>query len=310
MIIGVDAMGGDYAPLEAIKGVLLARQVMPDADLVLFGNQTVIQDVLVGLDQNPSDFNIVHAPENIEMGEHAVRAVTQKKESGINIGMGHLAHGKIDAFISAGNTGAVYVSSLYHVKAIEGIQRPAITSIVPKPTGNNGVLLDVGANSDCKPEVLEQFGLLGSLFSKLVFKIESPKVGLLNIGEEEEKGNILTQAAFQILKESQRFNFVGNVEARDLFSDKSDVVVCDGFTGNVIVKVCEGLYYNLAKRGVQDEYLDKFNFKHYGGSPILGINKPVIIGHGISKAETFVKMIQMGYDVHYSQLIEKIKTSF
>jgi glycerol-3-phosphate acyltransferase PlsX len=193
------------------------------------------------------------------------------------------------------------------IKAIPGIDRPCLTAAIPRLNNNPGLLLDVGANADCKPEHLEQFALLGSVFYKSVYKVDAPKVGLLNIGEEEEKGSIFTRATHSILKNTPNINFAGNVEGRDIFSDDYDVVVCDGFTGNVIIKVCEGMYYRLAKRGVQDEFLDKFNFKHYGGSSILGVNAPVIVGHGITKADTFVKMIELAAEELESGMIQKIK---
>ena len=170
-------------------------------------------------------------------------------------------------------------------------------------------MLDVGANADVKPETLKQFAELGSLYAQHVLKIENPKVALLSIGEEKEKGNLLTLATYNLLEDLRNIHFVGNVEGRDLFNDKADVVVCDGFTGNVVLKTCEGFFYNLLKRGLKDDYLDRFNFTNYGGSPILGINKPVIIGHGISKANTIVNMIRLARDVVSSGLVDKIKSS-
>jgi glycerol-3-phosphate acyltransferase PlsX len=201
------------------------------------------------------------------------------------------------------------VSSLYSVRAIEGIQRPSISTVLPKIDGSTGVMLDVGANADVKPETLKQFAVLGSLYAQHVLKIENPKVALLSIGEEKEKGNLLTLATYNLLEDLRNIHFVGNVEGRDLFNDKADVVVCDGFTGNVVLKTCEGFFYNLLKRGLKDDYLDRFNFTNYGGSPILGINKPVIIGHGISKANTIVNMIRLARDVVSSGLVDKIKSS-
>lgn len=310
MRIGLDAMGGDYAPLEAVKGAVAARQEMPDIIPVLFGNRELILQCLSDLGYPENTLEIVHASEVIEMGEHATKAIAHKKNSSINIGFKHLAEQHITAFIGAGNTGAMLVGSMFSVKAIDGVQRPTIVSLLPKVSGGFGVLLDVGANADCKPEVLNQFAILGSLYAQYVYGIQDPKVALLSIGEEKEKGNLLIQAAYPILEMNDRIHFIGNVEGRDLFNDKADVIVCDGYTGNIILKLCEGFYYNLVKQGVQNDYLDRFNFKQYGGSAILGVNEPVIIGHGISKSETFISMFKLAKDVVNSKLIDKIKQSF
>ncbi|MDI1233588.1 MAG: phosphate acyltransferase PlsX [bacterium] len=310
MRIGIDAMGGDFAPLEAVKGCVDVKKAMPEIVPVLFGNKAKINEVLRDLNIPENSFEIIHAEEVIEMSEHATKAIAHKKNSSINIAYRHLLEKQIEAFIGAGNTGAMLVGSMFSVKAIEGVQRPTIASILPKVKGGFGVLIDVGANADCKPEVLNQFAILGSLYAQNVYGIQNPKVGLLSIGEEKEKGNLLTQATYPLLEMNDRINFVGNIEGRDIFGDKADVVVCDGFTGNIVLKVCEGFYYNLVKLGVQNDYLETFNFKHYGGSAILGVNEPVIIGHGISKAETFVSMFKLAKDVVDSKLIEKIKQSF
>lgn len=310
MKIGLDAMGGDFAPLEVIKGAIAASydQDLANVEIILFGQEEEIQKTLSELGTT-AKFTIVHAPEVIGMAEHATKAVSSKRNSSINIGLKMLHEGEIDAFVGAGNTGAMMVSSLYTVRAIEGINRPCISTILPKVNGDTGLLLDVGANADVKPETLKQFAILGSLYAQHVLKIVQPKVGLLSIGEEKEKGNLLTLAAYPLIEETRNIHFIGNVEGRDLFIDKADVVVCDGFTGNVILKTCEGFFYNLLKRGIDDEYLNRFNFVNYGGSPILGINKPVIIGHGISKSNTIVNMFKQARDMVSSGLIDKIRAS-
>lgn len=308
MRIGIDAMGGDYAPLEAVKGVLESSQVsdLNDVELVLIGREEEIRSCFREVGAEYGNVQIVHADEVISMSEHPTKAVSQKKKSSINIGMHLLAEGKLDAFASAGNTGAMLVSSLYFIKAIDGINRPSLSTVLPKTDGSTGVLLDIGLNSDVKPETLYQFALLGSLYAQHVYHIDLPRVGLLSIGEEKGKGNLLTQAAYPLFESSRKINFIGNIEGRHLFTDKADVVVCDGFTGNVILKTCEGFFYNLLQRGIEDDYLNRFNFEHYGGSAILGINKPVIVGHGISKARTFVSMVRLSKEVVLSRLSEKI----
>lgn len=310
MRIGIDAMGGDYAPLEAVKGSIEAKKQMQDIVPVLFGQKDKLLECFKELGLPENTLEIIHAEEVIEMGEHATKAIAHKKNSSINVAYRYLAEKQIEAFIGAGNTGAMLVGSIFSVKAIEGVLRPTIASVLPKVSGGFGVLLDVGANADCKPEVLNQFAILGALYAQHVYGINNPKVALLSIGEEKEKGNLLIQAAYPLLEMNDRINFVGNVEGRDLFNDKADVIICDGYTGNIILKLCEGFYYNLAKLGVQNEYLDRFNFKQYGGTAILGVNEPVIIGHGISKSETFVSMYKLAKDVVNSQLIDKIKQSF
>lgn len=303
-------MGGDFAPLEAVKGCIAVRKQYPDIYPVLFGRKADIVECFSKLGVSDSYFEIVDAPEVIEMGEHATKAIAHKKGSSINIAYKHLVDKNIEALIGAGNTGAMLVGALFSVKAIDGVQRPTITSILPKLAGGFGVLLDVGANADCKPEVLNQFAILGSLYAQYVYGISNPKVALLSIGEEKEKGNILNQASYPQLEMNDRINFVGNVEGRDLFNDKADVIVCDGYTGNIVLKLCEDFYYSLTKLGIENEYLDKFNFKNYGGTAILGVNEPVIIGHGISKEDSFAKMFKLAKDVVESKLIEKIKQSF
>ena len=310
MRLGLDIMGGDFAPLEALRGCELARKNIQGIELVLFGDQAVVEQVAAEEGIDLSAYTIVHCPEVIGMGEHPTKALTQKRESSISVGFHFLKEHKIDAFIGAGNTGAMMVGSMFSVKQVEGVFRPAITSILPKANGGFGLLLDVGANADCKPDVLYQFAILGSQFSKYVYKIDNPRVGLLNIGEEREKGNLVTQAAHNLMADTTDFNFIGNVEGRDLFLDKVDVVVCDGFTGNIVLKACESMYYLLKKREVKDEFLDRFNYENYGGTPILGVNAPVIIGHGISKAVSFESMIRLAKETVESGLIDKIKSSF
>ena len=300
-------MGGDYAPLEAVKGASLAAASLAGVELVLFGSKTAIEEVCnsEGIDIN--QFEIVDTPDVIEMAEHPVKALVSKPNSSIAKGFLQLAHHKIDAFLSAGNTGAMLVGSIQYLKLVDGCDRPCLTAAIPRVNNHPGLLLDVGANADCKPEHLEKFALLGNLMYSMMYKVEQPKIGLLNIGEESEKGNLLTKATHVLLSQTQGINFVGNVEGRDIFGDHADVVVCDGFSGNVIIKLCEGIYYRLVKRGVQDDYLDQFNFKHYGGSVVLGVNAPVIVGHGITKSETFLKMIELAQETVQSQLTNKIQ---
>ena len=311
MKIGLDFMGGDYAPKAAVLGAIAAQQVLsPDQKIVLFGDTEQALPILAEQQIDASCFEFVHCTEVISMGEHPTKAITQKPNSSISVGFQYLKEGKIDSFASAGNTGAMLVGSMFSVRAIEGVQRPAIATNVPKLKNGFGIMLDVGANADCKPEVLAQFGVLGSIFAEAVYGISNPKVGLMNIGEEEEKGNLLSQATFPLLKEQKNINFIGNIEGRDLFNEKADVIVCDGFTGNVMLKLAETFYILTLKKGFKDELFDRFNYEQYGGSPILGVNAPVIIGHGISSPEAIKNMILLSKTMIESKLVDKIKAAF
>jgi len=312
MNIALDMMGGDYAPLETIKGVklFLSENNKYDVDLTLIGDENKLIPLINEHEITAENITVVHASEVIEMQEHPTKALKEKQQSSISIGFHLLASGKTDAFISAGNTGAMMVGSLYSIKAITGVARPAIGAYIPGEDGKLSLLVDVGLNADCKPENLAQFALLGSLFSKYILNDENPRVALINVGEEEGKGNILCQATYPLLKENQRINFIGNVEGRDLLMGKAEIYICDGYTGNVILKFAESIYDIVQKRKIDDEYFNRFNFEMYGGVPVLGVNKPVIIGHGISTAGAFNNMILMAKKMIEQDFIEKIKSNF
>jgi phosphate acyltransferase len=312
MKIGIDILGGDFAPEANISGAVLAKNELPsDVTIVLIGDKDQILSGLSSLGANADDFEIVHAPDVITMHDHPTRAIPNKPNSSIAVGFDLLANKSIQAFASTGNTGAMLVGALFKVHAIPGVIRPCITSILPTIDGSQSILLDVGANADCKPDVLYQFAVLGSLYSKSVYGVEKPRVGLLNIGEEETKGNLLTISTHKLLSESEQINFVGNIEGRDLFMGKADVIVCDGFTGNIVLKQAEGMYALLMKRGLKnDEYFNRFNYQNYGGTPILGVKGNVIIGHGISNDVAVKNMIKHAYEVAHSELTSKINEAF
>jgi len=308
MNIGLDMMGGDFAPLEAVKGIhLYLSEQDSHASLVLTGNQPQIEQLLKDHKIPIEKIKIVHAEQVIGMHEHPTKALKEKKKSSIAIGFHLLASGKTDAFISAGNTGAMLVGALFSIKAIEGVLRPTISTIIPKENGGTGLLLDVGLNADCKPEQLNQFAILGSVYAQLILGIENPKVGLINVGEEEGKGNILAQATYPLLKANRHINFIGNVEGRDVFMDKADVIVCEGFTGNIILKLAESLHEITERKNIKHEYFDRFNFENYGGTPVLGVSKPVIIGHGISGAKAFKNMIVLAQKMIEKNVMQKMK---
>jgi glycerol-3-phosphate acyltransferase PlsX len=294
MKIALDMMGGDFAPLEAVKGIQdYIQNKNADTSLILIGDETAIKELVEKHNISIDGFQIIHASQIIEMQEHPTKALKEKKQSSIAIGFHLLATDKADAFISAGNTGAMMVGALYSIKAIEGVLRPTIGAYLPREDGKLGLLVDVGLNADCKPENLSQFALLGSLFAKHILNCENPRAALINLGEEEGKGNILTQAAYPLLQKNKLINFTGNIEGRHLLSGKAEVMVCEGFTGNVLLKFAESIYDIVKSRNINDEYFNRFNFEIYGGVPVLGVNKPVIIGHGISHATAFKNMIIM-----------------
>jgi len=311
MKIGLDIMGGDFAPRATVLGAIAALpSLAADQKLVLIGDKDVALAILKENNCDPDNFGFVHTTEVIGMGEHPAKAIVQKPDSSISVGFKLLKEGEIQAFSSAGNSGAMLVGAVLSIKTIEGVLRPAITSIIPQTTGALGVLVDVGANADCKPEYFPQFGILGSLFAQYVYNIARPRVGLINIGEEEGKGNALYQAAYPLLKANTLINFVGNIEGRNACEGDADVFVCDGFTGNVILKLAESFYDIAIKRNIKDSFFDMFNYEQYGGSPILGVNAPVLVGHGISTPEAIKNMVILSKNMVESSLTEKIKLAF
>ena len=308
MNIGIDIMGGDFAPSETIKGVGLALdKLQSDTHFTLFGDKAVLESAFP--EPNPR-VTLRFTSQVIPMGEHATRAVVQFPDSSIVKGFEALKRGEIDAYASAGNTGAMLVGGMYSVKTIPGVIRPCIASMVPKEKGGYGLLRDVGANADCRADVLMQFGILGSIYASSVLSINQPKVGLINIGEEEEKGSLLAQAAHKMLKDLPSINFIGNIEGRDLFNELADVMVTDGFTGNVMLKMAESFYVLVKKRRISDAFFDLFNYEDYGGSPILGLNKPVVIGHGISNGIAICNMLRHAESLCRTQVTENIKQAF
>lgn len=288
-------MGGDFAPEAIVEGVLMAAAELPqDVNIVLIGRQSVVEPLLHRNEANTSGrIELVDASDVIDMGEHPTKALSQKPNSSIGVGFKLLKEGAVDAFCSAGNTGAMHVGALFSVKSIEGVMRPCIAGFVPQITGGYAVMLDIGANADCKPEMLAQFGEIGSIYAQYTFGIDKPRVALMNIGSEEQKGSLIAQAAHQLLKENRRINFVGNMEGNEFFAGKADVIVADGFTGNALFKLGESFYTMASKRNISDEFLDKTNYESVGGSPILGVNGNVIIAHGISSPTAIKNMIAL-----------------
>ncbi|MDX1955261.1 MAG: phosphate acyltransferase PlsX [Chitinophagaceae bacterium] len=308
MQIGIDLMGGDYAPLEAIKGIKRYFAEAPHpAQLVLTGDEAVIRPLLAEYQIPEDKILLIPTDQVIGMHEHPTKALKEKPNSSIAVGFGLLAKGKIDAFISAGNTGAMLVGALFSIKALEGVLRPTISTIIPKENGKTGLLLDVGINADCKPEQLNQFAIMGTVYARHILGIADPRVGLINVGEEEGKGNILAQATYPLLKENKHIHFIGNIEGRDILLDKADVMVCEGFVGNIILKMAESIYEVTSQKDIHHPYLDRFNFEIYGGTPVLGVSKPVIIGHGISGETAFKNMILLAQKMIEKEVMDLMK---
>ena len=304
-------MGGDNAPRANLLGAYLAtKELDVNEKVVLVGDTKLANEWFSSNNIDSSIFEFIHSNEVIKMNEHATKALRKKPNNSISVGFQALKNKEIDVFSSSGNSGAMLVGSMFSIGPIKGVIRPGITSVLPKKNGDVGLILDVGVNADCKPDVLFQFSILGSLFAENVYNIKTPKVGLLNIGEEKGKGNLLTQATYNLLEDNDDINFIGNVEGRDLFNDKADVIVCDGFTGNVVLKLAESFYSMISNKNLSDDYFNRFNYEIYGGTPVLGVDGNVVIGHGISNENAIKNMILLGKDLINSKLNSKIKTAF
>lgn len=309
MRIGIDIMGGDFSPGAAIEGSLLARKELPsDVEIILIGDRKRIDEYAVENTLDLSVFEIIHTSEWLRMGDHPLKSLKKTPGASIFLGQRLLKHKEIDGFCSAGNTGAMLVGAMQIVTPIPGVIRPAISAMIPNHEGPDSVLLDVGLNPDARPDVLYQYGILGSLYARLVNDIPNPRVALLNIGAEEEKGNLVTRSTWQLMEDSEDFNFIGNMEANALFiRAETDVLVCDGFVGNIVLKEAEAFYRLISSRKVCNGYFEMFNFENYGGTPVLGVNAPLLIGHGISNDQAIKNMLLHTVDVVGAELVNRIK---
>jgi len=308
IVIGLDIAGGDFAPNCNFEGAKLVLENLSDKiHLVLIGDENVIKTGLssYGIDENA--VSIFHAPEVIEMGDTPMRALMSKPNNSISVGLGLLKAGKIDGFASAGNTGAIFGASVVALGTVIENIRPCMMTFVPRLNNRDALMLDIGASADSKPENLYQFAMLGHTFYKYIMNVENPKTGLINIGEEPEKGNEVVKAAYKLMNGSTDFNFIGNVEGNELFSDKADILVCNGFTGNVVLKLCEGFYKLSRHFGFSNEYLERFNYENQGGSAVLGINGAVVIGHGISNGKAIMNMVKFSAEIVENKLPWRIK---
>src|SRR4030042_5344813 len=309
MRIGLDVMGGDFAPDAIIEGAADSlTHLSSDDRLVLFGDKDSIHRKLDEMKTDPSHFDIIHTTQVIEMGDVPSKAYSQKQDSSIAVGYRLLKNNEINGFCSAGNTGAMLVGASYTVNVIPGVIRPALAVVVPSIDNRHSVLLDVGLNLDSKPDVLLQYGILGSIFAEYVLEIKNPVVKLLNIGEEESKGTPSLKAAYELMKEYSHINFKGNIEANYLFRETMpDVIVCDGLVGNVIVKQTEAFHHIFKEKNFKDSYFDSLDFENIGGTPIVGINANVVIGHGVSRRKAIMNMILQTRAVVHADLAGKIK---
>ncbi len=305
-------MGGDYAPESAVMGAIeAAGMVSPDSRIVLFGDKEQITAILDREKADKAQFDIVHTTEVIDMSDHPAQAFIKKPDSSIAVGFKHLMKGSIDGFASAGSTGAMMVGCMYTVKQISGIIRPTISSLIPTVNGDNFLLLDVGFNVDCKPDVLYQYALIGNVYAKAVLGKKNPRIALLNIGEEKEKGNLAAKATYELLDEDKEINFVGNVESKHLMDGSiADVIVCDGFAGNIVIKEIEGFFDLFEKLGVKDKYLNSLNYENIGGTPVLGINSNVVIGHGCSSARAIRNMVLQTEQTIKADFVNKLRETF
>ncbi len=328
MIIGIDAMGGDHAPEAIIEGVKLALDNgLKEETIYLYGDENVLQMKLFDKIEKFKNVKIIHCSESIEGDDKPVMAIRKKKDSSIVRGTKELKEGKIDAFLSAGNTGALLAAGTLITGRIPGIKRPALTTVYPTEKGF-AVICDVGANAECTPENIEHFALMGSLYVKEILGIKNPSVGLLNIGTEETKGTELYIESHKLLKNNSQIDFIGNIESKDLLKGKCDLIVCDGFTGNIALKLVEGVsvsLMNMIKNGIMSstsskvggllikkplkEMKENLNPSKYGGAPLLGTKFPVIKAHGSSDGKAIMNAILYAQKYVNSDLIGKLKKS-
>jgi glycerol-3-phosphate acyltransferase PlsX len=304
-------MGGDYAPAAPIEGAILAQEHLGrNVEVVLIGDESRIRTELQARGKSPESFSLFHTDQVIGMEESPTKSVASKPRSTINVGIGMVGNKQLDGFVSAGNTGAMLVASIMGLGKIEGVLRPTIGAFIEIGNGRKALLCDVGANLDCKPEVLYQFAILSKVFLESVHKIDDPRIGLLNVGEEESKGSEVSKAAYALMKGSERLQFVGNVEGRDIYRGHADGFICDGFTGNILLKFAESMYELLKSRFPEDDFIETFNFENYGGVPVLGVKGISIIGHGISTGKAVESMILSAVKAAESNLVAKIESAF
>jgi glycerol-3-phosphate acyltransferase PlsX len=324
-VIAVDAMGSDRAPRPEIEGAILAARNY-DVKVLLVGPESLLRaELRRHLSSNWLNVEVVNATEVIGMNEKAVKAVRSKRDSSMRVGLRLVREGKAAGFVTAGNTGAAMATAKMVLGPLPGVDRPALAAVFPNSEGNASILLDVGANVDCKPHNLEQFAIMGEIYARSILGKQRPRVGVLSIGEEESKGNELTRAAHELLKRLP-LNFMGNVEGRDLYNGKMDVIVCDGFVGNVALKISEGLVntvsyllkeslkatitsqvgFLLSRRAFSD-FKKRLDYSEYGGAPLLGVKGACIVSHGSSNSNAIKNAVRVAAEFANANLNQKIE---
>jgi len=324
MKIALDAMGGDKSPVAEVEGAILAAREFKDIEIILVGDETLLREELKKYRIKGLSISVHHASQKVEMDESPSVVLRRKRDASIVVATQLVQQGKASAVVSAGHTGATMASALFILGTIKGVERPAIATILPTLQGR-AIMLDVGANVDCKPKYLYQFAIMGHAYARRILKKESPKVGLLSIGEEDTKGNILTKETFKHLRNSP-LNFIGNVEGRDVYSGSADVIVCDGFIGNVALKISEGVAETIGKllareirnsilgrigflllRSAFKAFKKKVDYAEYGGAPLLGVNGTCIICHGRSSSKAIKNAIATAIDMIQLQIVSSLQ---
>lgn len=323
MNIGIDVMSGDNAPYEIIDGVCISAKNHSDKIFTLIGDKSLIQEYIVQNNYSSTNITILESSQVLTMEDDPMMVIKEKKDSSMAVGLKALAEGKVDAFLSAGNTGALHAGSTLIVRKIKGIRRSAIAAIIPFESPI--LMLDSGANPDVTPDILEQWAILGTVYFNKMFSVEKPRVGLLNNGTEEHKGTEIHQKAYKLLKSNTKINFVGNVESKELPNSPCDILITDGFTGNITLKMIEGmgkfflkslkniflkkltskLSYLMVKKDF-GQLKKSFDASSYGGAPLLGLSKPVVKAHGNSKKKDIISAIEQLIIYHESNIITKV----
>lgn len=324
LTLAIDAMGGDHAPREIVRGAVAAAAELPHRLLLVGREEDIRRELAAATKVLPANIEIVDAREVVEMNDTALSPLRRKRNSSVRVCANLVSEGKAGAFISAGNTGAAWTSAKMVMGMIEGVSRPALAAVVPRMNGNT-VILDVGANVECKPQQLREFAVMGHFYSQIVFGIERPRIGLLSVGEEEGKGNDLTKEVFHVLKETG-LNFIGNAEGRDVYNGNVDVIVCDGFTGNVVLKVSESLAEMIQKmlreeltssftrkigallaKNAFDDMKRRTDYSEYGGAPLLGVKGGCIVCHGRSSSKAIKNAVRVAATYLENRIDEKIQ---
>lgn len=327
MKIALDAMGGDYAPAVTVEGALEAVSEIQGLSVVLVGDEVELANELRGKNYSVSSVHIKHASQVVDMDEAPLTALRRKKDSSIKVAIELVKSGEADAMVSAGNSGVVMATALFLLGKLPGVERPAIAAVMPTLKGCF-ILIDAGANVDCRATHLLQFAIMGEAYAKSIFNVGSPKIGLLGIGKEDAKGNELTKEAFKLIKDSG-LNFIGNIEGKDIFIGDADVVVSDGFVGNIALKISEGLaeaMTKMLKREISEKstgrigylflknalksFKKKTDYSEYGGAPLLGISKPCIISHGRSTAKAIKNALKLADEFYIKGVQDIISMGF